>query len=102
LGCRNRPPGNEDLPKLYAKTREYRSAVANKAVKTRRKNEAANASGEPTPGKKSASRRSAKAKAQAAASTQPVAPAQPAASDTPNPAPRRSSLTRSPTSGGAA
>jgi hypothetical protein len=64
--------GNEELAARYSKTREYRSAIAVKAVRTRRRNQAAADAGEPTSGKRSSSRRRVKAKAEAVASAQPV------------------------------
>ena len=74
--------GNEELVARYAKTREYRSAIAVKAAKTRRRNQAAAEAGEPTSGKKSSSRRGKKAKAEQVASVQPVVTAPPVVSDT--------------------
>ena len=76
--------GNEDLGKRYDKTREYRSAIAVKAVKTRLRNKASADTGGPAPGKKSSSRRSAKAKGEPVVSVQPVVAASPATSDAPN------------------
>jgi hypothetical protein len=67
--------GNEDLVSRYSKTREYRSAIAVKAVRTRLRNQEDTGAGDPPSGSKAPSRRRRKAKGQLVASAKPTAEA---------------------------